>query len=151
MGTFTLTVDVLEHFVVGTDFLFVFLNNAIHAVNCGIAGELFEFSMDAEVQNIRVKYAVVSHYESAFIVLIGLPFADTVRKLPRVSLLAIRLSHRFLLGFLNGFMETDIDKAFLFKKCFVDVRAHFFGARFDTEACLGLNQNAARWKLTPLH
>lgn len=95
--------------------------------------------MDAEVQNIRIEYTVVSHAESALVVLIWLTFADSVRELPGVALFTVRLSHRSLLGFLDGFVKADVDKAFLFEKGFVDVGAHFFGARFDTEACLGLD------------
>jgi len=151
MGPFAFTVDVLQDFVIGTDFLFVFLDNAIYPIDRGITSKLFEFCVDAEVQNIRIEYTVVSHAESALVVLVWLTFADAVRKLPGVALFSVGLSYRSLLGFLDSFVEADVDKAFLLEKGFVDVGAHFFGARFDTEACLGLDQNTARWKLTPLH
>jgi len=97
-----------------------------------------------------MEYTVISHAKGTLVVLVWLTLADAVRKLPGVALLAVWLGHSRLLWFLDCFMEANIDKAFLLEKGFVDVRAHFFGARFDTKACFGLDQDASGWELASL-
>lgn len=86
-----------------------------------------------------MEYTVISHAKGTLVVLVWLTLADAVRELPGVALLAVWLGHSSLLWFLDGFVEANVDKAFLFEKNFVDVGAHFFTDRFDTKACFGLD------------
>lgn len=77
--SFSLTVDMLQNFVVGWDFLFVFSNDTVDSVDSSVRHELFKLWVLAKSGNVRVENNVISHTQCSFSVLIWLSFTNTVR------------------------------------------------------------------------
>ena len=151
VGAWTLTVDVLQDFVIVTDLLLILCTNAVNSVNGRIGCELLKLLILAELRNIRVEHHVICCAESAFCVLIGLTLPDTVGQRPGSALLAIWAHFSPLLRCFERLVPTNIDEGLLLKEFLLVLTNKTLGCRFDTETSHWLDEGSARRQFTSLH
>ena len=145
-----LTQDVLHDLVIGREFLLVLGHDAVATIDSGVSDELLELGIVDEVGDVPVEHHIVSHAETALIVLVVLALADTVGKAPSYALLTISASNLLLLGLFDILVPTHIDEGLLIEERLLVVTDHLLRRCLDAEACDWLDQLGANRELTAL-